>query len=195
MAAVALLVGGGLALYLFTGGHSPHDLAGSGTIGTIAVVGGTLTLVAAAVNRRGAAVVSLLGALALANWVFVLRTLPDFERYKPVPFMCEQIRNAADPQSHVGYYRFASPSMTFYLRRQIFELYDPEDLKRLFSTGNQVLCLIREHDYLALRDSLPETYVLATGPVFQVKLKGILDRVLPPQVLLITNRVERSNQR
>ena len=43
--------------------------------------------------------------------------------------------------------------------------------------------------YQTLKQELPtETSVLASRPVFQVKLKSILDKREPPQLLLITNK-------
>jgi hypothetical protein len=44
-------------------------------------------------------------------------------------------------------------------------------------------------DYRAVKERLGvETYILASHPVFQVKLKVILDRAELPQVVLISNK-------
>jgi hypothetical protein len=44
-------------------------------------------------------------------------------------------------------------------------------------------------DYEAVKDSLPtQTYILASRPVFQVKLKVVLEKTGPPEVVLISNR-------
>ena len=120
-------------------------------------------------------------------------TLPDFERFKPVRELCRDIESVAPPDALVGYYKYASPSMVFYLRRPIFEYYEPDEMRHAFSTGKQILCIITEADYAQVRSFLPQTYVLASRPVFRVKLKSILDRVNPPQVLLISNRLEQSD--
>ena len=110
-----------------------------------------------------------------------------------MPGLCTAINEAASADALVGYYRYAAPSMVFYLRRPIFEYYEPRELRTALATGEQVFCIISETDYLQLRDTLPaKTYVLASRPIFRVKLKSILDRVEPPQVLLISNRVEQS---
>jgi hypothetical protein len=44
-------------------------------------------------------------------------------------------------------------------------------------------------DYEEVKDSLPApTYILASHPVFQVKLKVVLEKSEPPRVVLISNR-------
>jgi 4-amino-4-deoxy-L-arabinose transferase-like glycosyltransferase len=193
--ALVLVIGGSAVIYLFARTESPYLLRGALVIGWAGVAGGIITAASIALKRRGVALAAILASLAVANWAFALQTLPDFERYKPVARLCDRIQQLGNPDALVGYYRYASPSMTFYLRRQIFEVYRPEDLSRLLSGERPVFCLVTETEYLAIRDSLPvQTYVLASHPVFQVKLRSILDRVPPPQVLLISNRVEQSIQ-
>jgi 4-amino-4-deoxy-L-arabinose transferase-like glycosyltransferase len=190
---MVLVVAGSAVILMFARVESPYLLHGAVLIGCAGITGGLATGASLALRKRGVALAVSLASLALANWAFALRTLPDFERYKPVVSLCDRIQRMGKQDALVGYYRYASPSMTFYLRRQIFELYRPEDLSRLLSGEKTVLCVISETEYLAVRDALPvQTYVLASHPVFQVKLRGILDRVLPPQVLLISNRVEQS---
>jgi hypothetical protein len=122
------------------------------------------------------------------NWVCVLRVLPDFERFKPVRPLCERIAQEAPADAMVGYYRYAAPSMTFYLRRQVFAYYEPEELLAAFASGRAVYCLMLAEDFESLKPQLPQAGVLASRPVFQVKLKFILEKREPPQVLLITNK-------
>jgi hypothetical protein len=71
----------------------------------------------------------------------------------------------------------------------VFEYYHSEDIIEAFSTGKEVYCLMTLNDYEAIKDALPAAaYVLASRPIFQVKLKGILDRAQLPEVVLISNR-------
>jgi len=194
-----LLVGGGLlvsaagvmAAWAFSGNGSEYALSGARIIGATGAAGGLACVALCVLDRRGLAIGSLLFTIAAANWIFVVRTLPDFERYKPVQALCRIITSEAEKGALTGYYRIASPSMVFYLKKPIFEYYDPADLRDALGGDRQVFCLITESDYLAMRDSLaPRMRVLASRPVFQVKLRGILDRVTPPQVLLISNSLE-----
>ncbi|HYP25685.1 MAG TPA: glycosyltransferase family 39 protein [Blastocatellia bacterium] len=183
-----LVLAGALVFHVFGGGAPVYAIKGASWVGGFALMGGLLCVGLALARKRFAAVVCVALSLIGANWTFTLAALPDFERYKPVPEACELIRAKASPEALVGYYRFASPSMVFYLRRPVFEYYRPEQLEEALRSGKDVYCLISLQDYESLRESLGvTTYVLASYPVFQVKLKGILDRTALPQVVLISN--------
>jgi 4-amino-4-deoxy-L-arabinose transferase-like glycosyltransferase len=187
---LVLLVGGAIGIYVFSYRTSPYVLAGAAIIAWSAVTGGVVVMISAVTARRQLAVWGLIVALLLSNWVFVVRTLADFERYKPVRALCREVEQRADADSLIGYYRYASPSMVFYLRRQVFEYYKPDELRETFATGKQIFCVMSESDYAQIQHLLPGTHVLASRPLFRVKLGSILDRVEPPQVLLISNRLE-----
>jgi len=180
---------GVLILYLFAGEAQPYKFAGAALIGAFAIVGGLAGASGALLNKTRAAVLTTAVTMIACNWVFVLATLPDFERYKPVRSLCEVVASEADSGAMIGYYRTAYPSMVFYLRRPIFEYYDPGEIEAAFSSGREVFCVLTENDFESLRARLPaETRVLASHPILQVKLKGIFDRVEPPRVLLISNK-------
>jgi len=184
----ALAVSGAATVYLF-GGRGDELVAGATAIGGVALAGGFLALIAILLKRRSAALALTALAVIVLNWVFVLVTLPDFERFKPARAFSDMIGATASEGASAGYYRFASPSMVFYLRRPIFEHYSAEALAAEFSSGKEVYCLMTRSDYESIKDGLPPpTYVLASRPFFQVKLKGIIDRAELPQVVLISNR-------
>lgn len=187
LASLILLIGA-FVLYIFGGYTEAPPLAGSSILGIMALAGGTVALVLVLSRRGRAAVIATALTIIILNYIFVLRTLPDFERYKPVKVFSGVIKSEASPDALVGYYRFASPSMVFYLHRPVFEYYDQDDLLAAFSSGKEVYCLIKDEDYRTVRDVLPPTYILASRPVFQVKLKSIFERVERPQVLLISNK-------
>ncbi|HJQ70457.1 MAG TPA: glycosyltransferase family 39 protein [Blastocatellia bacterium] len=186
--ALVIMATGAAALYLF--GQTPHfSLAGATAIGAVALSGGLLTMATLLMRRRLAAVATSALTLVAMNWVFTLWTLPDFERFKPVRPFCELISARGGEDAMIGYYRFAAPSMVFYLKRPIFEYYYPEEVQSAFSSGKEVYCLMTRQDYDAIKDSLPaQTYILASRPVFQVKLKIVLEKTGPPEVVLISNR-------
>jgi len=121
--------------------------------------------------------------------VFALWALPDFERFKPVRTLCEVIASEAGPDALVGYYRTAYPSMVFYLGRPIFEYYHQNEIETALFSGKEVFCVMTEGEYDALKARVPvQTRVLASHPIFQVKLNSILDRVELPHVVLISNK-------
>ncbi|HVF90843.1 MAG TPA: glycosyltransferase family 39 protein [Blastocatellia bacterium] len=180
---------GALVYHVFGGGAPIYALRGGGAVGVLVLAGGLLCIALALARKRPAALICLALSVIGANWTFTLIALPDFERYKPVPEACELIRAQAPADALVGYYRFASPSMVFYLGRPIFEYYREEELEEALKSGRDVYCLMSLRDYETVGGSLSvPTYVLASYPVFQVKLKGILDRTGLPQVVLISNK-------
>ena len=184
-----LSAAGAGVLYLFGGAASPYSLAGAAAVGALTLAGGLFALIAILTNRKMAAVAVTAAAAIAANWVFVIWTLADFERYKPVRAFSEIIEATASAGAMAGYYRVASPSMVYYLRRPVFEYYRPDEVVSAFSSGKEVCCLMTAEDYEAIKEELPvATSVLASRPVFQVKLRGILDRAELPQVVLISNR-------
>jgi 4-amino-4-deoxy-L-arabinose transferase-like glycosyltransferase len=189
VASIAQAVAGVVALRLFAWGAPSYRLAGADLIGLSAVAGGAAALVFAARRREFAALVALAGTLCVMNWVFVLRTLPDFERYKPVRPFAALVEREAPPEAIVGSYRFAIPSLTYYTRRHIHELNERQDLIDAFGFSGPVYFVITERDYEQVRSSLPvPTYVRAKAPNFDVKFENILDSNAPPTMLLVSNR-------
>jgi 4-amino-4-deoxy-L-arabinose transferase-like glycosyltransferase len=185
--AAAISLAGAAVLYLF--GIEGYNLGGASAAGYAALSGGLISAALMILKRRFAAISAIALTVITFNWVFVSRTLPDLERFKPVRALCEVIERRASPDALVGYYRLASPSMVFYLRRPIFEYYEHEEIERAFASGKEVYCLMTAQDYEDVKGTLPAaTYILASRPVFQVKLKGIFDKVDPPQIVIISNK-------
>lgn len=198
--AAIIIAAAAVILFLFDNSTQPYRLAGTLLIGSAGIIGGIIAAGATILNKTRLAIMTTALTVIGCNWVFVLRTLPDFERYRPVRALSEVIASEAGPDALVGYFRAAYPSMVFYLRRPIFEyvaLGDPaaarileqNELKAAFSSGKEVFCLMTASEYEAIRPLLPpETRVLASHPIFKVKLKGILDRGELPRVVLISNK-------
>jgi 4-amino-4-deoxy-L-arabinose transferase-like glycosyltransferase len=177
------------AWYLFGHGALPYKLAGASQMACAGIIGGLVAGVAATFNKTRCAVLATAFAVITCNWIFVLRVLPDLERYRPVRSLCEAIASQAGPDALVGYYRAAYPSMVFYLRRPIFEYYLENEIVTAFSSSKEVFCVINARDYENIRPQLPpQTHVLASHPNFQVKLKSILNKGELPQMMLISNK-------
>jgi 4-amino-4-deoxy-L-arabinose transferase-like glycosyltransferase len=190
---IGLLValGGASVFYLFGRDVVEYQLNGAAAIGIVAIIGGLTVLITTLLKRYFATITVLATSFALINMFFVWRSLPDFERFKPIRALCEIIQSKADADALVGYYRVASPSMVYYLRRQIFEYYSEDELRDALTSGKAVYCVMSRADYEGLQATLPQPIlILASRPVFQVKLRGILDRRELPQVVLITNILE-----
>ena len=89
-------------------------------------------------------------ALITLNWVFVVRVLPSFERYKPVPRLSAAIRQRFHDGDKVVHYNVALPSMVFYLRRHIDVLFDRELFLKTLRGGGTVYAVLSATDYAAL---------------------------------------------
>jgi 4-amino-4-deoxy-L-arabinose transferase-like glycosyltransferase len=191
--AAMLWTAAGLAVaVLFTAAGDIYELAGAGVVGALAMAGGAGGLVLAARRRAGAALGLIAATLVAANWTIVTVTLPDFERYKPVRPFAALVRQIAPDDALVGYYRFAVPSLAFYMRRPVFEYLGPDQLRAALESGRPVYCLVTEHDLAEVRPSLPEPlYILASRPIFDVKLESVIARQPLPRMLLVSNRPER----
>ncbi len=98
-----------------------------------------MALVLAALNRSRAAFAAVLVAVVTLNWAFVVRVLPSFERYKPVPSLSAVIRERLGPGDEVVHYNVALPSMVFYLRRHIDVLFDREAFLERLRAGQHRL--------------------------------------------------------
>src|SRR5262249_42681574 len=185
----AIAASGASMLYLLghTSGNFQFD--GARSMALVAIVGGLASSGLGLTERwREAVLASAFAAIAF-NWILVLQALPDFERFKPVRPMCDAILSEAPEDALVGYYKYASPSMAFYLRRQIFEYSEPDEVISVFASGKSVYCVMLEQEYQNVKRLLPaEVRVLASRPVFQVKFKFILDKREPPHLLLISNK-------
>ena len=140
-------------------------------------------------RRMFASVVTMAASLVVIGWCIVLCTLPDFERYKPVRPFSDIIRSRASVGAIVGSYKFALPSMVFYLHRPVMEVVLPDHLRAVFYSSSDVYFIMAEDEYNSVKDRLPvETYVLARQQMFDLRPKNFLDGSELPQFVLVSNR-------
>ena len=186
-----LAIAGAGTLYVFQSSGKVYALNGAAFVGGAGAVGGVVALALAALNRSRAAFAAVLVAFVTLNWAFVVRVLPSFERYKPVPRLSAVIRERSVPGDQIVHYNVALPSMVFYLQRHIEVLFDREAFLHRLRAGGTVYAVLSANDYAGL---LPEigvpTCVLERRPTVNVKLKAVLARDPLPEVLLITNKCE-----
>jgi 4-amino-4-deoxy-L-arabinose transferase-like glycosyltransferase len=185
-----LAITGAAAVWMFGIAHR-YALQGATFIGVAAAVGGLFAAVAAGRGRIRVASTAVAASLVVTSWCTVLCVLPDFERYKPVRPFAAIIRPRASEGGIVGYYKFALPSMVFYLNRPIMEVVLPDHLRAAFYSSGDVHFVMPEADYTQIEKRLPvKTYVLARQPMFDLRPKNFLDGSELPQFVLISNRPE-----
>lgn len=186
--AIALVACGGAILYLFQAAGRVYALEGALAIGIAGVAGGVLSLAFAIGRRPAASLLAVLGTLAALNWTFVVRVLPDFERYKPVPELSDAILSRATSGATVAEYQVALPSFVYYLRRHVDMYQDEPSLARLLESGGPAYVVLTASAYDAIRPHVAaRTCVLDRQATFDVKLIHVLRRQPPPELLLISN--------
>ena len=185
---VIVAVAGGGVLYLL-GPGSVYVLEGATAMSTVAVVGGLAVIALAILNRRQAGLLAVIVTFVFLEWLFVLRVLPGFERYKPVPGFAETLAPRIKPDDVLLTYDEALPSLVFYLRRHVDSLFLPDEVFERFRLGRGVYAVMSMENYREIggRIGMP-TCIIDRRPTFDVKLKNMLGRESLPELLLITNR-------
>ncbi len=186
--AALLAITGGAVLWLFVAGGRVYYLAGAGLVGALGLAGGLAALTCVVVSRAGAALLTLCLALMAINYTFVVRVLPDFERFKPVPAIAALLAPRVQPADIVANYQVALPSMVYYLRRHVDEYFDREPFVQAVLGPRRLYAVLSAEDYSDLRDQIgTRTCVLYRRQTFDVKLKNVLTHEPLPELLLITN--------
>jgi 4-amino-4-deoxy-L-arabinose transferase-like glycosyltransferase len=186
--ALLALAGAGVLLLFETAGRV-YMLNGAMAIGTIAIVGGAGVLALGIGRRPGPSVVTLLVATIAINWVFVVRVLPDFERYKPVPFFSRTLEARVTSADAVAEYQVALPSLVYYLGRHVDQYFDPDPFVSAVLGPRRLYATLSADDYQELAPRIAaRTCIIERRPTFDVKLKRVLAREPLPELLLITNQ-------
>jgi 4-amino-4-deoxy-L-arabinose transferase-like glycosyltransferase len=191
LAAAGALLGlaGGAVLFLFESAGRVYALDAALIVGAVGVAGGVLTVFFGAARRPEAAALSLLAAVVAVNWAFVVRVLPEFERYKPVPEFSRTLHDRLKPGDVVAHYQVSLPSMVYYLRRHVDQYVDDPPFVSALLSEKHVYAVLSADDYAALAPQIAaRTCVIERRPTFEVKLRQVLARQPLPELLLITNR-------
>jgi len=135
--------------------------------------------------------VAAIGVMITAVLGYQLIYLPLIEPYRPTEQLCRLIEAHARPTDLVGYYKFAAPSMTFYLKRKIFEVHLPDVIQAVVRSDRRFFCIVRESDLPELEQMLPgRIVILDRRPMLTFRLNALMGS--PPQgtlphILLISN--------
>jgi 4-amino-4-deoxy-L-arabinose transferase-like glycosyltransferase len=184
---VALIAGAAFIMYLYNGGVGGYALSGVYSVAGIGAGGGFAVVAAALSGRRFAAPALLALTMVALNWIFVLRALPSFEKYKPVPALTNTIKGRAGAGAVVLHYKVALPSMAFYLRGPYEGFFEAGPFVERLASANEAYAVLDAKDYEELKPSLPvETCVVDRRPYFDVKLRTVLSHEPLPELVLIT---------
>jgi hypothetical protein len=153
------------------------------------VAGGAIALALALRRQPAAAMLALVAAFVAVDWAFVVRVLPDFERYKPVPALSRVLEQRLQPGDVVAHYQVALPSMVYYLRRHVDQYFEEQPFVAAILSNRRVYAVLSADDYAALEPAIGRrTCVLDRRQTFDVKLRTVLARQPLPELLLISNQ-------
>jgi hypothetical protein len=185
---VMVALGSGV-LYLFGGDRPLYPIRGAQASALITIAGGVLVAVLPWLRRHVVAVATVLVVLIGFNWILALWSLPSFEQYKPVVPLSRAIEQRAGPADVIAHSEVALPSMVYYLRRHIEDDLYPDQLAALLRSDRRVFAVLPADRYDALKaDFGVESCVVARQKTADIKLRSLLERWAPPEVLVISNR-------
>ena len=189
--AVLLMVGGAGIASLFGFMAPTHHIAGANALGGTLVAGGLVVIVLAFLKRALATTLALAGTMVVANYIFVLVSLPAVEAFKPVLPMVQTIqertRSGAPPV--VAHYITSLPSLVYYLERPVEGYFDLRPLIERARSVPEMYILMRPHEYAdfepAARAQSIEPCIVQRQTLFEAKLKLVLEGVPWPEVYLV----------
>ena len=188
---IVLMILGGAVLYLF-GGDPLYAVNGAPAAAMVAMAGGVFVSILPWRRRYAAAVCGVLVVLIAFNWILAIRSLPDFERYKPVVPLSRIIEQRAGPDDVVAHVQVALPSMVYYLRRHIDTL-DRDTLTEQLRSDRRVFAVLPSDRYDAYKGEFGvPTCIIGRHRTSDFRLRAMLDRLAPSEVLVITNDAPRS---
>ncbi len=139
---------------------------------------------------------SLVGIMLASAFLYRLVFLPLIEPYRPIKPLCEVIAREVRTEDLVGTYNVAAPSMVFYLRRRIFQVFQPEELRALLASHRRIFCVMPESDFHHLERLFPDQLtVWERRPMLTLRLNLLLEgraKRRLPHVLLVSNRPRES---
>lgn len=185
----ATIAAGAGVTYLVGSPAGQYMLAGARMMGIAAMLGGAAAVGAAWARRLRPGLLAVGATFVLLDWIFVVRVLPDFERFKPVPGFARTLEPRLRPGDVVLTYDEALPSLVYYLRRHVEPYFEPEPLVAHFQSGQAVYAVLSANNYRDLATAFgTRTCILDRRPTFDVKLRNMLAQEPPPELLLISNR-------
>ena len=186
---LALLVLGIGVMTIFDGEGTPYVAAGTFTSALVAIAGSLIVAFAPWRRRSHVSVAAALIVFITFNWVLAVRVLPAFERYKPVRPLSDIIARQAGPDDVVAHFDVSLPSMVFYLRRHIDIGFDQDAFARLLQSDGRVFGVLASDRYDALKGLVGvQTCVVARHPTADIRLRTLLRRETPPEILVVSNR-------
>ncbi len=177
--------------YVFERTANVYELDGIVPVAIVVIVGGLAAIGLTAIGRWHKGLLTFLAAGVLVNWILVLKVLPSFEKYKPVPPITRFLEERLQPGDVVAHYSVALPSMVYYLRRHLDVTYDRHTFLEMMRQPARVYAVLWTEEYGRLKDEIGvPTCAIHRTPSFNIKLGAVLRQEPLPELVVITNRCE-----
>jgi hypothetical protein len=106
-----------------------------------------------------------------------------------VPGFADTIARYAAPADAIVTYDQAMPSLVYYLRRHVDEIFDDAEIASMLKRDQRVFAVMSEDDFEKVRQAVAASLcVIDRRPTLDVRLKSILARDPLPQLVVVTNR-------
>ncbi|MCC7185484.1 MAG: glycosyltransferase family 39 protein [Acidobacteria bacterium] len=189
-AALLAVLGAGL-VWLFGAKAPTHQIAGADVLAAILVIGALVTAAMALRGRAAWAVSAIAGTMVAGNYVFALVALPAVEAFKPVLPMVQVIEARTlptDPPPVVAHYRSVLPSMAFYLKRPIEDIFDMPTLVARSQQVPAMYILLKPDEFaefqMRVAPANVPTCIVSRHTLFEAKLRFVLEGKPWPEVYL-----------
>jgi 4-amino-4-deoxy-L-arabinose transferase-like glycosyltransferase len=186
-----LAVAGAGILFVFQASGNVYELDGVALVGWMAIAAGVAALALSARGRWRVGLMLFVAGGVVINWILVLRVLPSFEKYKPVPPITAFLQARSTTDDVIAHYSVALPSMVYYMRRHIDVTYDRSTFIQIMQQPKRVFAVLWTEEYERLRGDLGvPTCAIYSTPSFNIKIGAVMKREPLPRLVVITNRCD-----
>ena len=193
VAALLTIAGGVGAAWLFSSGY--YQLTTVLPAVGVLIAGGLVAVAALAVSRAPRAVMALGAAFVIFNYLFVLRVLPELERWKPAVPLAAVINQRVPATAELGDYKGAlPPSLVFYVGRPVQRMGEIDHAVAFFMSSRGSWALVEDVNDDELRQRVPGLCEVARRPVFEAKVRDLVAGRPPSSIILVTNQCEAATR-
>lgn len=191
------LLGLGIVLLSYVVGRQILDRHLLLTI-TLPVMAGLMVLgwIWAGGRRWRAALALPLAGMYVACLFLVYEVIPALEKFRQVPQLAAMINERARPDDYVAYFATALPSLCYYTRRPILELFYDGEIHNFFQRRQTIYCLMRKDKLTVLEQAGIPYRVLAERPFLSIRARSLGDMIpgmYANPLCLVTNQPPESD--
>ncbi|MBI4851818.1 MAG: glycosyltransferase family 39 protein [Acidobacteria bacterium] len=115
--------------------------------------------------------------------------MPKIEFYRPIPKFAQIIELSANSNDEVGTFSIDTPSLMFYTKRRIFQIWKLDEMKKRLESDKTIYFVTRE-DYLETlkQNSSTRLEVLDSRPLLQLRWEHLFGKEKKPSMHLVLVR-------